>query len=67
MNNFILLILFLLVTGCTTIPTVSSSLAHADGTGALQETLAAPEPKTPHFETITLTATGDIPGEYSEP
>ena len=59
-NNFIILILFLLLTGCTTIPTISSSLAHADGTGTLQETLATPEPKTPHLETITLTATGDI-------
>ena len=59
-NNFIMLILFFLLTGCTTIPTISSSLAHADSTGKLQETLASPEPKAPHLETITLTATGDI-------
>ena len=59
-TNLIIFILFLLLTGCTTTPSILSPSAQVDGKEAVQKTLVAPEPKIPHIETIILTATGDI-------
>ncbi|EGW37225.1 CapA family protein [Desulfosporosinus sp. OT] len=59
-KNFILFVLCLILTGCTTVPTITSSLTASKGTDALDKTITDPEPKPPHIETITLTATGDI-------
>lgn len=55
-KSFLMLVLCLILTGCSTVPTLSSSLTPPEVTEVLQE----PEPKAPHTEDITLIATGDI-------
>lgn len=59
-NSIIILILFIFLSGCTTPLNKSSSLDHINSLGTLPKNLVTPETKTPHIETITLTATGDI-------
>lgn len=59
-KNFLMLFLCLILTGCSTVPTLSSSSTPPDITGVLQEPSTDPKPKVPHTEDITLVATGDI-------
>lgn len=59
-KNFIMLFLCLILTGCSTVPTLSSSLTPSDVTGVLQEPSTSSVPKAPYTEDISLVATGDI-------
>ena len=59
-KNFLMLALCLILTGCSTVPTLSSSLTPPEAKKILQEPLTNPEPIAPHTEDITLIAAGDI-------
>ncbi|HBW34305.1 CapA family protein [Desulfosporosinus sp. BICA1-9] len=59
-KSFLMLVLCLILTGCSTIPTLSSSLTPSEVSGVVQQPSTNPEPKAPKTEAITLVATGDI-------
>jgi len=59
-NYLIIIILWFLLIGCTTIPSMSFSLTPPNSTEAQTKTTPAPEPQAPHTENITLIAAGDI-------
>lgn len=61
MKFFIILVLCCILCGCSTVPTLSSTLTPSDSTVGPQESSINPDPKkTPHTEDVTLVATGDI-------
>lgn len=59
-KHFLMLVVCLILAGCSTIPTLSSSATPSDVKGVIQEPTTNPEPKVPNTKDIILVATGDI-------